>query len=75
MTQRTPYRYILVPEGVGPKSGCQYLKFVRVRFSVSNLPSPPQHGNRIQAKNLLKAVRQEESGNRNSIFRPQELSL
>ncbi len=75
MTQRTPYRYILVPDGVGPKSGCQYLKFVKVRFSGSNLPSPPQRGNRIQAKNLGKDVRQREIGNRNSIFRPQEVSL
>ncbi len=75
MTQRTPYRYILVPDGVGPKSGCQYLTLKKVRFSGSNLPSSSQRGTRIQAKTSPETVRQVESGTGIGIFRPKQLSL
>jgi hypothetical protein len=74
MTQRTPYRYVLVPNGIGAP-GAHFLKLKKVRFPGSNLLSPPQRGNGIQAKNLSQAVRQVKSGNGNSIFRPKQLSV
>jgi hypothetical protein len=75
MTQRKSYRYALVPDGVGPKSGALFLKLVKVPIPGSDLPRSSRHGNRIHTQKSEKTVRHVESGNGNSIFSGRELSI
>ena len=74
MTQRTPYRYILAPDGIGP-SGTRSLKFVKVRITGFDLPNPSQRGTGIQAKTTPETSRHVNSGTGMGIFRPKLLSV
>ena len=73
MIQRSPYRFALMSD-VSDR-GRPLLKFVKVRIPGFNLPSSPQLGNRNHDLETETALRDTESGNGNSIFRPQLLSL
>lgn len=73
MTQRKAYKYALVPDG--SDRGRPLFKFVEVQIPGLNLPTSSRHGNRISRLETESTVRHRESGNGNSIFRPQEVSL
>ncbi len=73
MTQRTPYRFVLMPDGSDRER--PLLKFVKVRFTGSDLPRSPQRGTRIQAKTTPETIRQVESGTGIGIFRPKHVSV
>jgi hypothetical protein len=74
MTQRTGYRYALVPDGIG-KSGVRFLALKKVPISGFDLPRSSRHGNRIHGLETENPLRHVETGNGNSIFSPKELSV
>jgi hypothetical protein len=75
MTQRKAYKYVLVPDGFGPKSGALFLALKRIPVSGSDFPESPRRGNRIRTQESEKRLRQMESGNGNSISCPKELTV
>lgn len=56
MTQRKAYKYVLVPDGFGPKSGALFLALKRIPVSGSDFPESPRRGNRIRTQNLKNAL-------------------
>jgi hypothetical protein len=72
MTQRSPYKFILVPQN--PRNSGTFLALKRVQIHGSDLPSSSEPGNRIHSQKSENSVRHMESGNGNSIFGRKEVS-
>lgn len=76
MTQRSPYRFALMPTGIENRfPGHPLFKFVKVQIPGSDLPRSSRHGNRIYTQEPENSVRHIQSGNGNSIFSRKELSV
>jgi hypothetical protein len=75
MTQRKAYKYALVPDGIGPKSGCLFLALKRIPIPGSDFPRSSKTRKQNQVLETENTVRHMESGNGNSIFSPKEVSL
>jgi hypothetical protein len=76
MTQRSPYRFTLMPTGIENRfPGQPLFKFVRVQIPGSDFPRSSKTRKQNQVLETENTVRHIQSGNGNSIFSPKEVSL